>query len=61
MQIFLNIRFSWKAVQWLLEEKKMDPELKDLESGWTALHRAVFYGQIATARILIDVSEIHIV
>ena len=61
IQILLNIRFSWKAVQWLLEEKKMDPELKDLESGWTALHRALFYGQIATARILIDVSEIQIV
>ena len=48
--------FRWEIVLWLLEEKKMDQEAKDLESGWTALHRALFYGQIATARILMSVS-----
>ena len=35
----------------------MGQESKDLESGWTALHRALFYGQIAAARILISVSS----
>ena len=48
---------SWEIVLWLLEEKKMDPNIKDLESGWTALHRALFYGQIAAARILINVRQ----
>ena len=33
----------------------MELNLKDVESGWTALHRAFFYGQIHCARILIEV------
>ena len=49
--------YSWEIVLWLLEEKKMNQEAKDLESGWTALHRALFYGQIAAARILMSVSS----
>ena len=42
-------------VEWLLEEKRADVTQKDGESGWTALHRAVFYGQLATAALLIQV------
>ena len=42
-------------VEWLLEEKHADVTQKDGESGWTALHRAVFYGQLATATLLIQV------
>ncbi|XP_056015291.1 inhibitor of Bruton tyrosine kinase-like isoform X2 [Ostrea edulis] len=39
-------------VEWLLEEKGGDLTQKDAESGWTALHRAMFYGQLAVARLL---------
>ncbi|XP_061171196.1 inhibitor of Bruton tyrosine kinase-like isoform X2 [Saccostrea echinata] len=43
-----------EIVEWLLEEKGGDLTLKDVESGWTALHRAMFYGQLAVARLLIQ-------
>uniref|UniRef100_A0A3Q4BQQ8 BTB domain-containing protein n=1 Tax=Mola mola TaxID=94237 RepID=A0A3Q4BQQ8_MOLML len=33
-------------LEWLLERKSADLTLKDKESGWTALHRSAFYGQI---------------
>ncbi|XP_077454563.1 inhibitor of Bruton tyrosine kinase isoform X2 [Stigmatopora argus] len=33
-------------LEWLLESKNADLTVKDKESGWTALHRSVFYGQI---------------
>uniref|UniRef100_A0AAQ5YCA8 BTB domain-containing protein n=1 Tax=Amphiprion ocellaris TaxID=80972 RepID=A0AAQ5YCA8_AMPOC len=33
-------------LEWLLESKSADLTLKDKESGWTALHRSAFYGQI---------------
>lgn len=33
-------------LEWLLEIKSADLMLKDKESGWTALHRSAFYGQI---------------
>lgn len=33
-------------LEWLLESKSADVMLKDKESGWTALHRSAFYGQI---------------
>ena len=42
-------------VEWLLEEKKSDLEQKDVESGWSALHRAVFFGQLGVARLLMQV------
>ncbi|KAK7483280.1 hypothetical protein BaRGS_00025447 [Batillaria attramentaria] len=42
------------TAEWLLAEKHQDASLKDKESGWTALHRALFYGQLATARLLIQ-------
>uniref|UniRef100_A0A671WF08 Inhibitor of Bruton tyrosine kinase n=1 Tax=Sparus aurata TaxID=8175 RepID=A0A671WF08_SPAAU len=36
-----------KAIlEWLLESKSADLMVKDKESGWTALHRSAFYGQI---------------
>ncbi|KAH3735613.1 hypothetical protein DPMN_042148 [Dreissena polymorpha] len=40
--------------EWVLEALNGDVTQKDLESGWTALHRAVFYGQLAAARLLIQ-------
>lgn len=33
-------------LDWLLESKSADLMVKDKESGWTALHRSAFYGQI---------------
>lgn len=42
------------VVEWLLEEKHADVTQKDGESGWTALHRAIFYGQLATTTMLIQ-------
>ncbi|XP_016105091.1 inhibitor of Bruton tyrosine kinase-like [Sinocyclocheilus grahami] len=33
-------------LQWLLDNKHADMLAKDKESGWTALHRSAFYGQI---------------
>ncbi|WAR08874.1 IBTK-like protein [Mya arenaria] len=42
------------VVEWLVEEMRGDITQKDAESGWTALHRAVFYGQLSAARLLIQ-------
>uniref|UniRef100_A0A672ZKS7 BTB domain-containing protein n=1 Tax=Sphaeramia orbicularis TaxID=375764 RepID=A0A672ZKS7_9TELE len=33
-------------MEWLLESKGAEATVKDKESGWTALHRSAFYGQI---------------
>ncbi|XP_068613172.1 inhibitor of Bruton tyrosine kinase [Brachionichthys hirsutus] len=33
-------------LEWLLDNKNADLTAKDKESGWTALHRCAFYGQI---------------
>ncbi|XP_062896415.1 inhibitor of Bruton tyrosine kinase isoform X2 [Mobula hypostoma] len=38
---------------WLLERKGADPSAKDKESGWTALHRSIFYGHIDCAMFLL--------
>uniref|UniRef100_T1J4N7 BTB domain-containing protein n=1 Tax=Strigamia maritima TaxID=126957 RepID=T1J4N7_STRMM len=43
-----------KVLEWLLERDHCDPNVKDLESGWTPLHRSLYYGQLTTAKILID-------
>lgn len=40
--------------EWLITEKKLNVAIKDKESGWTALHRALFYGQLSVARLLIQ-------
>lgn len=48
-----------KAVlEWLLESKGADLMVKDKESGWTALHRSAFYGQIHCLTSLIKVQFI---
>ncbi len=43
-------------LQWLLDSKHADMLAKDKESGWTALHRSAFYGQIHCLMGLIKVS-----
>ncbi|KAG7336221.1 hypothetical protein KOW79_000914 [Hemibagrus wyckioides] len=40
-------------LEWLLDSKSADLLLKDKESGWTALHRSAFYGQIHCIMALI--------
>lgn len=51
----------YDVVQWLLEEGHADLANKDAESGHTALHRALFYGQLVCARLLLQFnSDIYI-
>jgi hypothetical protein len=45
---------DWLFVKWLLEKCHSVIDTKDIESGWTALHRSIFYGQISCARVLIS-------
>ncbi|XP_078617531.1 inhibitor of Bruton tyrosine kinase-like [Branchiostoma floridae x Branchiostoma japonicum] len=47
---------KWRVVEWLLGLRRVEVGRKDWESGWTALHRAVFYGQVASALPLIRAS-----
>ena len=47
---------KWEIVDWLVKEKHADYRCKDKESGWTALHRSLFYGQVMSAVYLIYVS-----
>lgn len=42
-------------VEWLLEEMRADLAAKDQESGYTAMHRAVFHGQLHCAQMLTQV------
>ena len=48
-------RGHWQVVEWLLRECKVEIGARDLESGWTPLHRALFYGHLHGARLLIEV------
>ncbi|XP_019628197.1 PREDICTED: inhibitor of Bruton tyrosine kinase-like [Branchiostoma belcheri] len=47
---------KWAVVEWLLGLRRVEVGRKDWESGWTALHRAAFYGQVACALPLIRAS-----
>lgn len=42
-------------LEWLVKDQGVDVEFKDLESGWTALHRSVFYGYLDCTVKLIQV------
>ncbi|XP_067950544.1 inhibitor of Bruton tyrosine kinase-like [Watersipora subatra] len=44
---------NYELLTWLLSKAKKLLKNKDKESGWTALHKAIFYGQIASAVLLI--------
>lgn len=43
-----------EALDWLVS-KGVDLSVKDKESGWTALHRSIFYGHIDCALSLLKV------
>ena len=42
-------------LEWLVREQGADLNSKDEESGWTSLHRSVFYGYLECAVKLIQV------
>lgn len=42
---------------WLIKNGKADRNLKDHESGYTPLHRSIFYGHINIAVCLIEVRK----
>lgn len=46
-------------VQWLVCNRNADIDVKDKESGYTALHRSVFYGQIHIAVELVKLGRIY--
>ncbi|XP_078504252.1 inhibitor of Bruton tyrosine kinase isoform X2 [Lissotriton helveticus] len=41
------------VLDWLLERRGADPHVKDKESGWTPMHRSIFYGHIDCALSLL--------
>ena len=43
-----------KVVKWLLQRKHININAKDYESGYTALHRSLYYGRIDTATTLLQ-------
>lgn len=46
-----------ELLEWLLDEFGAEIDAKDSESGYTPLHRALLHGQLASAQVLIDVSQ----
>ncbi|XP_072018239.1 LOW QUALITY PROTEIN: inhibitor of Bruton tyrosine kinase-like [Amphiura filiformis] len=44
---------KWEVVDWLMRNGHADHRTKDKESGWTPLHRSLFYGQVMSAVYLI--------
>ena len=43
------------VVEWLFEEYNVELNVKDYESGWTALHRSLYYGHVDCAIALAKV------
>ena len=41
--------------QWLLSRKKVAVDTRDEESGWSALHRSVYFGELGSAITLVKV------
>jgi len=46
-------------LEWLVTEHAADVNSKDEESGWTSLHRSVFYGYLDCTVKLIQVSALY--
>jgi hypothetical protein len=45
------------VVRWLVRRADAGIDVRDVESGYTGLHRSIFYGQIHVATDLIKVSD----
>ncbi|XP_022089803.1 inhibitor of Bruton tyrosine kinase-like [Acanthaster planci] len=45
---------KFEIIDWLVKEKHASLGAEDLESGWTALHRSIFHGQVIAAVYLIS-------
>ena len=43
-----------KVIEWIVSLKNGQLNAKDLESGYSALHRALFHGQVHVAKVLIS-------
>lgn len=48
-----------EIIKWLCEHKHPNINAKDAESGYTALHRSIFYGKIDSAVCLIKQGKIY--
>lgn len=46
-----------QLVNWLAAKKKVQIDVCDLESKWTALHRCIYYGEIGAAALLLKVNR----
>ncbi|CAF3865682.1 unnamed protein product, partial [Adineta steineri] len=53
LQVCSALPEKWPIIDWLLKQKKVDINPKNLESGYTALQYSVFYGRIDNAINLI--------
>lgn len=47
-----------RVAEWLVKHKKAVVNQRDVESGYTPLHRSLFYGQIDVAVSLVQVFEV---
>lgn len=45
----------YEVAEWLINECDVEIHAKDFESGWNALHRSLFYGNIDCAVLLLKV------
>lgn len=43
-----------KLIRWLINRRNVNVNVSDTESGYTPLHRSLFYGKINCAIILLD-------
>eukprot|EP00118_Oscarella_pearsei_P015978 m.149009 g.149009 ORF g.149009 m.149009 type:complete len:1342 (+) comp38508_c0_seq60:189-4214(+) len=53
LHVAASLRNGVETLNWLLENAPFDKEGKDPESGWTALHRAIYYGNLQNALSLL--------
>ena len=49
---------KYDVAEWLIKEHSAEIHMKDFESGWNALHRSLFYGNIDCAILLIKVQTL---
>ena len=46
---------KYDIAEWLIKECAVDIQARDFESGWNALHRSLYYGNIQCAILLLKV------